>query len=275
MANVLRHNGKALYFGGTAYLERITSALGRHVPITEQYIFKDDAQRIADCHDSQDALTALIDIFQVSRKLLVLSFDAHPSQYSGFHQKLRSRLVSGLVVEIKQPDMDIRQQYVQRKNMDHNFCLSKKQILEISQRYHDIRSIDGALARISAYHALSSTQSTNAGASDILSVLDQGKGHAFLTPTSVILAVAKEFSLPSEEITGKSKDKAISLARHIAIFLCRELLGLSLIQTGRIFSGRDHSSVLYSIKKVKQLQEGDKVMHKRVEELRKLCLTRH
>ena len=275
MANTLRNNGSTLYFGGIAYLNRITDAPGKHPQITEQYVFIDDAQRIESSHNAQDALAALIDIFQVSGKLLALSFDAHPAQYSGFGQKLRSRLVSGLVVEMKQPDIDIRQQYVQRKNAEYDLCLSKEQILAISHRYQDIWSIDGALARLSTYRDLIPPQSTDGAPSDILSILDRREEHPFLTPDSIILTVAKAFSLPPEEVTGKNKDKTVSLARHIAILLCRELLGLSLIQVGRIFSGRDHSSILYSIKKVKQLQSSDKIMHKRVEELRKLCLTKH
>jgi chromosomal replication initiator protein len=275
MANALRYNGKALYFGSIAYLERITAAPGRHASIAEQYVFIDDAQRILACHDTQDALAALIDIFQASGKLLALSFDAHPAQYVGLGQKLRSRLVGGLVMEIKRPDMDIRRQYVQCKNTAHNFGLSKEQILAISHRYQDIRGIDGALARLSAYRDLMAVQGTDTAPSDISSILDREGEHSFLTPGAIILTVAREFSLPPEELTGKNKDKTVSLARHIAILLCRELLGLSLIQTGRIFAGRDHSSVLYSIKKIKQLQEGDKVMNKRVEDLRKLCLTKH
>ncbi|MCL1985123.1 MAG: DnaA/Hda family protein, partial [Betaproteobacteria bacterium] len=275
IANALRCNGKDLYFGGIAYLERITAAPGRHALIPEQYVFMDDAQRILACHDTQDALAALIDMFQASGKLLALSFDAHPAQYAGLGQKLRSRLVSGLVMEIKRPDMDIRRQYVQRKNTAHNLGLSKEQILALSHRYQDIRSIDGALARLVAYRDLVPEQGTDAAPPDISSILDRGGEHSFLMPVSIILTVAREFSLPPEELTGKNKDKTVSLARHIAILLCRELLGLSLIQTGRIFAGRDHSSVLYSIKKVKQLQESDKVMNKRVEDLRKLCLTKH
>jgi chromosomal replication initiator protein len=81
--------------------------------------------------------------------------------------------------------------------------------------------------------------------------------------------------LPPEEICAKNKTRTASLARHIAILLCRELLGLSLVRTGQIFAGRDHSSVLYSLKKIKRMQESNKDMYNQVEELRQLCLTDH
>ena len=278
MANVLHKEGKALYFGGIAYFDRMALGPGTQAQLPEQCVFIDNAQCAASCRDTQGALAALIDMFQVSGKLLALSFDAHPGQYAGLCQKLRSRLVSGLVVEIKRPDLDIRRQYVQRKNTAQGLGLGQEQILAISHRYQDIRSIDGVLARIAAYRNLIAGQGndiTDVAAPDISAILDQEEDQAFVTPASIILTVAREFSLSPEEMTGKNKGKKLSLARHIAMLLCRELLGLSLVQTGRIFSGRDHSSVLYSIKKVKQLQESDKVMHKKVESLRQLCLTRH
>ena len=275
MANALIDNGKSLYFGGVAYVERLSSAPGHSDSVSEHSVFIDDAQRVSSCNSMQDTLAGLIDMFQASGRLLALSFDVHPAQCAGLGQKLRSRLAAGLVLEIKRPDLDIRRQYVQRKNALHSLGLSKEQILDIAHQYQDIRCIDGALARLSAYRALLSAQGPDAASPDLASILDRGGEHISLTPVSILLTVARDFSLPPEELTGKNRGKTVSLARHIAILLCRELLGLSLIQTGRIFSARDHSSVLYSIKKIKQLQASDKHMNKRVEDLRKLCVTRH
>lgn len=274
MANALRENGGFVYFGGIAYLERISASPGHQTLPAEQHVFLDDTQRLYAYPEMQDALVAVIDMFQASGKLLALSFDAHPAQYVWIGHNLRSRLAAGLVVEIKRPDLDIRRQYVQRKNTLQNLHLTKEQVLAVSHRYQDIRSIDGALARLSAYRSLLPAQNTEEASSSLSSILDRGSEYEFVTPATIILTVARDFSLPPEELTGKSRDKTVALARHIAILLCRELLGLSLVQTGRIFSGRDHSSVLYSIKKIKMLQSSDNVMNKRVEELRKLCLTR-
>jgi chromosomal replication initiator protein len=213
-------------------------------------------------------------MFQTSRRLLALSFDSSPSSYPELGQKLLSRLVSGLIVELKKPDLDVRRQYLQRENSDCKLGLSKEHILTLSQRYQDFRAIDGALRQLSAYRSLLLGKGPDGRTPDIDAIIEKGKEHSLLTPASIIGIVARHFSLPPEDISGKGKTRTTSLARHIAIHLCRELLGLSLVQTGRIFSGRDHSSVLYSIKKIKQLQEKNKDMHKQVEELRQLCLVR-
>lgn len=275
MANAASAAGRPFFYGGIAFLERMIASPGRHAPVGEHMVFLDDAQRVAACTEMQDTLAALIDIFQATGRLLALTLDAHPASCARLRQKLRSRLTSGLVVEVKRPDLDIRRQYAQRENETHNLGLTKEQLLELAQRYQDIRAIDGALTRLSAYRTLLHRQGSEGQAPDVTSILERGSDHTLITPAGIIMTVARYFSLPPEDISGKNRDRKTALARHIAIMLCRELLGLSLVQTGRVFSGRDHSSVLYSIKKIKQLQASDKDMHNQVEELRKLCLTRH
>ena len=275
MADAIRSLGLPMSFGSMSFLERMTLSPGISAPIDELYVFLDDVQRVSEWPNLQDALVTLIDMFKASGRLLVLVFDTHPAASKGLGQKLQSRLAAGLVVEIKRPDLDIRRQYVQRRNSQQNLGLGREQILTVAQRYQDIRSIDGALTRLCAYRSLLRNHDSAISPPDMSSILDREPDHSFLSPSSIILTVARHFSVPPEELAGKNRDKAVSLARHIAILLCRELLGVSLVQAGRIFGGRDHSSVLYSIKKIKQLQDSNKDMHKRVEELRKLCLTRH
>lgn len=272
MANALEDNGLDFFYGDISYLERMRVSPGRYARMQEELVFLDDVQRVSACGDMQEALSALIDMFQEKNRLLCLTFDAHPADCPGLGQKLRSRLTSGLVVELKRPDLDIRRQYVQRKNDEHHLDLSRDQVLALAQRHYDIRSIDGALTRLLAYRSLIGAQ--EASPSDPSSILDQGAEHSFLTPAGIIAVVAGYFSVKADELIGKRREKKLSLARHLAIFLCRDMLGLSLVQTGRIFDGRDHSSVLYSLRKVKKLQASNKDVHKHVDELRKLCLNK-
>ena len=105
-------------------------------------------------------------------------------------------------------------------------------------------------------------------------MLDQDAAYSFLSPGNIISTAARQFSLSPEDIVGKSRDKNITLARQVTTLLCRERLGISLVQVGRIFGGRDNSSILYSIKKIKQMQESNKELHNQVEVLRKLYLSR-
>lgn len=275
MANAVREKRHTCRYADVSFLERSILSPGRFSLMPEQCVFLDDVQRIAELPELQDVLVAAIDAFSSSGRLLALSFDAHPSTYAGIGHKLKSRLMAGLIVEIKKPDLDIRRQYVQLKNESGGLGLKKEDMLALAQRYQDIRGIDGALTRLAAYRNLMSEKDAEARKQDISAILSRGAEQKVLTPQHIILAVGRNMSVSPEDIVGKSRDKKITLARHLAIVLCRELLGVSLVQAGRIFGGRDHSSIVYSIKKIKELQSSNKDMHKKLEELRKECLTSH
>lgn len=270
VAEAARCQGLGVYYGDITYLERLCASPGRYCPPGEHCVCLDDVQRAGACADMQEALAALIDFFQKPGRLLLLALDNHPQLCANFKENLRSRLLSGLTLEMRRPDLDIRLQYVARLNETKKLSLSKEQILSLCQRYQDIRSIDGIINSIAAYRAgdLAGEQGGSLEAAIASRLPLAGR----LTPMAIVKQVARHFALNPEQILGKQRDKKVSTARHVAVLLCRELLGLSLVQTGQFFSGRDHSSVLYSIKKIKQLQATDKDMHNTVEKLRKLCL---
>lgn len=241
----------------------------------EEAVFIDDAHRLAGNPSMQDTLASMIDYFRASKKLLAISLDMHPSHCPGINHKLLSRLNSGLVLELKKPDLDIRTQYVEQQNRCRNLELGKDKILAIAQRFADIRLIDGFLTQLAFYRSM--RHKRGQGGQDILfpdaaEMLEREEEQKLLTHTGIINTVARYFALSPDDIIGKSRDKKVLQARHIAIMLCRELLGLSLPKVGRLFGNRDHSSVIYSIKRIKQLQESDKVMHSEVEKVRKMCL---
>ena len=274
MANALLSTapGVSFFYGGVDYLDRMHLSSSRSAPVHEQIIFIDDIQRAYHSSELQDALVTLIDFSHGSRRLLVLCADVHPANSPGVSAKLLSRLTGGLVVELKKPDLDVRRQYLQQKNASHNLGLSKEHILSLAQHHQDIRSIDGLLTRISAYQSLLNGQD-----GDIDKLFEHSLGEhpdqRLLTPERILDLVAKQFSVNAEDITGKKRDKSVSLARPVAMLLCRELLGLSLVQVGRIFGGRDHSSVLYSLHKIKALQESNKDTNSKVTTLKQMCLT--
>ena len=150
MANVLKQQERSFYFGSIELLACPTLSAD-FSSLALQAIFMDDAHRVSSSVEMQDALASLIDACYSSRRVLVLSLDMHPSHCAGIHPKLRSRLNSGLVSELKRPDLDIRTQYVQKKNRILDLNLSKETILSVAQRYPDIRGIDGFLAHIRLY----------------------------------------------------------------------------------------------------------------------------
>jgi chromosomal replication initiator protein len=257
--------GKAFFFGSIEFLEHVDLSSGNYFQIREQAVFLDDIQRIAAFPRLQDALIALIDSLCAAKKLLALTCDVHPSHCRGLSPKLRSRLNSGLVMEVKRPDLDIRTRYVQLKNKGWGLELDKETVLAIAGRYPDIRNIDGFLAKLRFARSL-------VAEADAMEMLNRDSVADALSAGLIIKRTADYFALKPEDLVGKSRDGRLVVARNVAILLCKELLGLSHVRIGRSFGGRNHSSIYNSIKKITMLQDSDKDVHKAVQEVKHLCL---
>ncbi len=274
MANACRVKKQIFFYGDVEFLSAVNLTSGNCAAIREEAVFLDNAQRVFSLPGFQEALAVLIDAFCSAGKLLALGLDIHPAHCFGIQPKLLSRLSRGLVLELKRPDLDIRAQYVRQKNRALALNLDKDKVLAIAQRFSDMRSIDGVLTRMLFCRSLETHDADRAPGPDSSPFLEQEMERDFLRPAHIITVIARHFSLSPDMLVGKNRDARNSRARHIAILLCRELLGLPLMQLGRLFGGRDHSSIVYSIKKIKQLQDSDKDTHNEVELLRKLCLTK-
>jgi chromosomal replication initiator protein len=251
-----------LYYG---YLDSICPILPHD---TGQAVFLDDVQRICLFPDLQDHFTLLLDRLAQNKVFVVCAFDDHPAACPYLLPKLLSRLSAGLILELKKPDLDIRRRYIHLKNEQFGIGVSKEQELLIAQRYQDFRSIDGILTRIVAY------RSTINCHEDIHTLLEQEKERKVLTPEDILAVIADHYELSPETLTSKTRNKALTLPRQISMFLIRELLGLPLIRLGKLFGGRDHSSILYSIKKIENLRTKNKDAHKTITELKHLCLSK-
>ena len=251
-------------------IEEFLELSGSETMLTNKFtsFFIDDVNRIFENSLQQKNMVSVIDTILRLPKPVVLTLDNHIDSYVEISQKLKTRLKGGLIVEIKKPDLDIRRKYISKMNIEFELGLDKAIILDIAQRYLDFRSITGTLTRIKAYKLL--IKHDQADIQSIISAHDKGTS---LTPEKIISTVGEFFSVPKEMITGKTRNKEAVQARQIAMYLCRDLLGLSLVQVGYLFSGRDHSSILYSIKKVQDFQNTNKVMNNNISKLKNLCLS--
>ncbi len=255
----------------TIYYGNIDLFLPLKPPLAQgpKAFFIDEVQRITQFPEMYERLINFLDTCRAKDITMVLCFDTHPSACKGLPKKIVSRITGGLVVELKTPDIDVRRRYIHEKNTLFSLGLNKDQELTLAQRYLDFRAIDGILARLTAYRNVNASQHIHPAM-----LLEKGKGAAPLTPAHILTITAQYFSVPENEIIGKSRNKRAVTARQTAMFLIRDLLGLSLMQIGKIFDGRDHSSVLYTLKKIKSLQESDRDMNKHTATLKQLCLSR-
>jgi chromosomal replication initiator protein len=132
---------------------------------------------------------------------------------------------------------------------------------------NNVRQLEGAVHRLAASSRINGTPIDLALAKRVLSDA-LGSMSQKLSPGVITAAVAEVFSVAPSQLRGKQRRRDILVPRQVAMLLIRELTETSLVEIGRFFSGRDHSTVLNSIDRIKQLSSEDATLKRRVQELR-------
>lgn len=199
---------------------------------------------------------------------IVIASDRLPKDIKTLSDRLTNRFESGVVVDIVMPDIEMREAILQNLNslekyeIDHNLIRILATNIDTS-----IRELEGALRRVHAYSVLGDK---DANEEIVYMVMEQMKIERLenvpITPSEVIEHVAKDFSLTSEDIKGKRKTNEITLARHVAMYITRELTDLSYPNIGYEF-GRDHSSVIYAYDKINKLTRKDSSLKRRIDRI--------
>jgi len=233
----------------------------------------DDFQLIQHNHPLQQELVVLFNAFYDNRKQMVFACSDKLTSYDFLHPALKSRLEWGLIVGLKAPDLDIRVQYIRGQCRQKKISLDKEQVLMLAQRFQDFRFLQGIMLKLFAFKEL---VNATIGPKDFELILSHTEDapRPTLSPDIIIETVAEHFRIDEKEIKGAKRHHDIVRARQIAMFLCRELLGSSFPSLGRVFGGKDHSTVLYAVNKVKKMQKVSKEMKQLLITLKQQCLTR-
>lgn len=235
------------------------------------YLFIDDFQQIQKYESLQQEMTILFNHFYDNKKQMVFSCLDKLSAYDFLDPTLLSRLEWGLIVNLKRPDLEIRIQYIQERARVKKLALTKEQVLTLAQRFKDFRYLQGILIKLAAFRELVRKDLSKKDFEHILNNTEERTAET-LNPDHVISTVAEHFNLGVKEITGSKRHASIAQARQIAMWLCKKLLPVSYPSLGRSFGGKDHSTVLYSVKKIEQLQDDDEDLKRMLKELKKKCL---
>ncbi len=236
------------------------------------HLFVDDLQQIRNHPDLQQELILIFNALHDRRKQMVFACTGRLSSYDFLDPKLKSRLEWGLIVHLEAPDLDIRVRYIQQQLKLRRLQLSQEHILTLAQRFTDFRFLQGILLKLFAFRELMNRDIRDREFEQILSHTEDVSKPA-LTPEAVVKTVADHFKLPVKDITGSRRHQDVVMARQVAMYLCRKLLGSSYPALGRLFGGKDHSTVLYAVKKIKELQQDDQDMKRLLISLREKCLS--
>jgi chromosomal replication initiator protein len=207
-----------------------------------------------------------------AHKQIVLTSDRPPKEIPGLEERLVSRFEWGLVADIMAPDYETRVAILRKKASDDNLTLDPEIIDLIAQSCtSSVRELEGAVIKLLAYSSLTNQDITIDMAQTALQgVLGSGAGarDMGLTPERIQDAVARHWNVETRGLISKRRTKDLTVPRQVAMYLIRELLDLPLVQIGSLFGGRDHSTVIHSIRKVEETLEREPAFRRTLGALR-------
>ena len=191
-------------------------------------------------------------------KQLVITSDRHPRHLTTLEDRLRSRFEWGLLTDIQAPDVETRLAIL-RSNAEYAPAPVPQDVLEfIAESVStNIRELEGALTRVTAYAALTHETITLDMAQEVLRDLVSVLGTKPLTCDDIINRVASFCGHTRDDLIGPSRRQPLARYRQVAMYLCREYTDLSLPKIGKAFGGRDHTTVLHAVDKIRALMQSD------------------
>ncbi|MFM8927784.1 MAG: chromosomal replication initiator protein DnaA [Rhodoluna sp.] len=230
----------------------------------------DDIQFLQGKKETQESFFATFNALHESGKQVVITSDVSPKLLNSFDERMRSRFEWGLMTDIQAPELETRIAILRKKAESDKIRISDEILDFMAARISsNIRELEGALIRVTAYAALNRTQIdmnlVQAVLKDMVPMSEDGNS---IAPMEIVKAVSEYFKLTQEELFGKSRSQAIVVARQIAMYLCREKTSMSLPKIGALFGGRDHTTVMYAIKKVGDLMSERRYIYNQVTDIR-------
>lgn len=218
-----------------------------------------------------DAFQTLIN----ANKQVVITSDQHPNNLDGIDERLKSRFSQGLVLSIDKPDLETSENILKSKIPMHGLDVKdfdEEVVSFLARKFcSNVRDLEGALTRLVFYtiNIKPTKHITMSVVSEaIRSLIEAHENQDELTENKIIAAVANYYSLTPSQITGKIRTSRVAMARHIAMYLDREMLGTPLIKIGQAFGGKDHSTVLSGISKVERELKNDPDMGTAISEIK-------
>jgi chromosomal replication initiator protein len=210
----------------------------------------DDIQFIEGKEGIQEEFFHTFNTLHNANKQIVISSDRPPKQLATLEDRLRTRFEWGLITDVQPPELETRIAILRKKAQMERLDVPDD-VLELiaSSIERNIRELEGALIRVTAFASLNKTPINSALAEIVLRDLIADAGTMQISAAVIMAATAEYFDTSLEELRGPGKTRALAQSRQIAMYLCRELTDLSLPKIGQAF-GRDHTTVMYAQRKI-------------------------
>jgi len=266
---IQKKNGglKLSYMSSERFMNELVNSIryDRTLQFRDKYrnidiLLMDDIQFIAGKERTQEEFFHTFNALYDAQKQIVITSDCPPKEIPTIEERLHSRFEWGLIADIQPPDLETKIAILKKKADSDNLALPDNIAVFIAGSIRsNIRELEGALIRLAARASLDGIEPSDidiAYAKDVLKdfITDEKLS---VSSEMVIRAVAHYFGLKPGQLKSKNNSHRIAYPRQIAMYLCKDLTGLSLPQIGKDFGGKHHTTVLHSVRKIKAAKKND------------------
>ena len=268
-------NANIVYIKGDQFTNELIDAIksGKNVEFRSKYreadlFLIDDIQFIAGKESTQEEFFHTFNKLYEEHKQIVMTSDRKPSDMLTLEDRLKTRFEWGLLADIQPPDYETRMAIIKKKATSLGLELPDDVCNYIAVNVtSNVRQIEGTVKKILAYRDLNGMELTLDNVTRVITDMFKSEGNTLPTPSLIISQVCKFYSIDESVLRGTLKNKGTTEARQIAIYLIRKLTNLSLPDIGKEF-GRDHSTILYGIRKVEvALKSGDTALQNNIRDI--------
>jgi len=233
----------------------------------------DDIQFLSNKEQTQETFFHIFNTLHQKHKQIILSSDTFPKEIKGLQNRLQSRMEWGLVTDIQTPDLETKIAILKRKAENQAIKLDDDVADLIASRIlSNIRALEGALVRVGAFATLTNQPITLDLAKQVLLHVPEQKNDGIMLE-KVLRTVAKHYSISLQDLRSKKRQKSVSRARQIAFYLMKKHTISSLQAIGNYIGGRDHSTVIHAIGKIKEYIDNDRILESKVKTIEQDILT--
>jgi chromosomal replication initiator protein len=228
----------------------------------------DDIQFLENKEGTQEEFFHTFNTLHNASKQIVITSDRAPKRLVTLEDRLRSRFEWGLLTDVQPPELETRIAILRKKAIQEGLNAPADVLEYIASRIStNIRELEGALIRVTAFASLNRQGVDLQLAEIVLKDLVPEVQGPQITASTIMGQTAAYFGLTIEDLCGTSRSRVLVTARHIAMYLCRELTDMSLPKIGQQFGGRDHTTVINADRKIRSLMAERRSIYTQVTEL--------
>ncbi len=217
----------------------------------------DDIQFIAGKERTQEEFFFTFNALHDSGKQIVITSDQVPKDTPRLEERLRARFVWGMMVDIGIPDFETKVAILQKKAASQNFSLPMDVAQFVAEKVRsNIRELEGCLVKLIFHASLHGTEIDLPLAEELLKQIIRDPSRV-MTIDNIQRVVSEHYQVRISDLKSKNRSQPYTLPRQIAMFLCRDLTSASTTEIGRRFGGKDHSTVMHSTRKVRDMIDKD------------------